>query len=138
MKNKILLSFFKKIFEKNVRMAQRKQFSQPRRQSFDKTPKHSTPVLKKNIIPFFAKKNIFRKYVLLDTLIAVVTIPPKSFRQKAKTFLFNLQKRLRELEFISETILFSWNFSYGHVECSYANHAEKISAKTKNSSIDVR
>ena len=59
-------------------------------QSFDKTPKHSAQGLKKISDHFFFKKLIFRKYVLLETLKAVVTIPPKSFRQGAKTNSLNI------------------------------------------------
>ena len=49
--------FLKRIFfdKKIFVWARRKQFSQPRRQSFDKTPKNSTQSLKKTIIPFFKK-----------------------------------------------------------------------------------
>ena len=78
--------FWKYLFEKMYVWARRKQFSILRRQSFDTMPKHSTQSLKKVSYHLFFEKIIIRKYVFLDTLKAVVTMPPKSFQRGGETY----------------------------------------------------
>ena len=79
--------FFLKIsFWKNVRMGTKKAVFTTSPTVFRQNAKTLNSKSEKSIISSGFRKIIIRKYVFLDTLNAVVTMPPKSFQRGGETY----------------------------------------------------